>query len=390
MGTCPSGATMEAVWYTQQRGTTGPVYGAADFWDGVGIFFDTFDNDTHRNNPIILVIGNNGKLIYDHPNDGASQALGSCIHNFRNTPHPFRARITYYKRTLSVSVNNAGVPDDGFYELCTQVQNMIIPSVGFFGVSAATGGLADDHDVMSFLTFSLTETIKEDLDSKISDSEKDKFEKEYEHFQKEFEKHKEEFQKEHPPVPTPGEELFESDGQWELDMISQGQRRILEELDLFSKRLTMASEEQKRHSELLGHTNKNENMTTVKGVQAADPLNALRSGQTELFQKLQEMRLYILKVSSKAKDLYPSTEGTTGSQSSIKEIKKNIDLMKWGLQSLVNHVEPGQKLTCPVVPMTSSCVSSSSFLFVLLIQIICAISYIVYRSNRTTNTKKFF
>lgn len=35
----------QAVWYTTGQGLTGPVYGAADQWNGVGIFFDSFDND---------------------------------------------------------------------------------------------------------------------------------------------------------------------------------------------------------------------------------------------------------------------------------------------------------------------------------------------------------
>ncbi|XP_030042381.1 protein ERGIC-53 [Microcaecilia unicolor] len=339
---------------------------------------------------MILVVGNNGKLIYDHSNDGASQTLGSCIRNFRNTPHPFRARITYYKRTLKVYVNSGFSPEDDFYELCTEVKDMIIPPLGFFGVSAATGGLADDHDVLSFLTFSLSEAIKEDPDGQISDSEKGKFEKEFEHFQKEFEKQKEEFQKEHPSVPTTGEELFESESQRELDMVLQGQRRVLEALNLFLKRLMMVSEEQKRNSDLMNHTGRNESKTTVRGEKAARPLNDLHNGQPEVLQKLQEMRAYMLKVASKAKEFYPSTGTVTDSQSSIKEIKENIDKMKRGLQSLVKNMDRGQKVICPLDPMTASCVSSSSVLFVLLIEVMCAVGYIVYRNKKREGTKKFF
>lgn len=35
----------QAVWFTTSQGLDGPVYGAADQWNGVGIFFDSFDND---------------------------------------------------------------------------------------------------------------------------------------------------------------------------------------------------------------------------------------------------------------------------------------------------------------------------------------------------------
>uniref|UniRef100_A0AAV2IWV4 L-type lectin-like domain-containing protein n=1 Tax=Knipowitschia caucasica TaxID=637954 RepID=A0AAV2IWV4_KNICA len=39
------GADGLAIWFTTDQGLDGPVYGAADKWNGVGIFFDSFDND---------------------------------------------------------------------------------------------------------------------------------------------------------------------------------------------------------------------------------------------------------------------------------------------------------------------------------------------------------
>lgn len=36
---------LQAVWYTENQGLEGPVFGSADMWNGVGIFFDSFDND---------------------------------------------------------------------------------------------------------------------------------------------------------------------------------------------------------------------------------------------------------------------------------------------------------------------------------------------------------
>lgn len=35
----------QAIWYTENQGLDGPVFGSADTWNGVGIFFDSFDND---------------------------------------------------------------------------------------------------------------------------------------------------------------------------------------------------------------------------------------------------------------------------------------------------------------------------------------------------------
>lgn len=39
-------------------------------------------------------------------------------------------------------INNGFTPNKDDYEFCTKLVNMIIPTEGFFGISAATGGLA--------------------------------------------------------------------------------------------------------------------------------------------------------------------------------------------------------------------------------------------------------
>ena len=49
------------------------------------------------------------------------------------------------------------VEDD--YEMCAKLEKIPelgwIPSSGYLGVTAATGGLSDDHDVLSFSTYTL-------------------------------------------------------------------------------------------------------------------------------------------------------------------------------------------------------------------------------------------
>ncbi len=42
---CVCVCVLQALWFTAGQGLEGPVYGAADQWNGVGIFFDSFDND---------------------------------------------------------------------------------------------------------------------------------------------------------------------------------------------------------------------------------------------------------------------------------------------------------------------------------------------------------
>lgn len=52
-------------------------------------------------------------------------------------------------------INNGFTPDKEDYEFCTKVDNMVIPSEGFFGISAATGGLAGTYCcILSWLKLS--------------------------------------------------------------------------------------------------------------------------------------------------------------------------------------------------------------------------------------------
>lgn len=87
--------------------------------------------------------------------DGSTQLLAGCLRDFRNKPFPTRARVEYYQNTLTVLFHNGMTSNDLDYEMCFRAENVVLPKNGYFGLSAATGGLADDHDVIHFLTTSL-------------------------------------------------------------------------------------------------------------------------------------------------------------------------------------------------------------------------------------------
>lgn len=91
------GADGLALWFTDMKSPEGPVFGAADNWRGLGVFFDSFDNDGKGNNPYIMAMVNDGTKAYDHQSDGSNQQLGGCLRDFRNKPFPVRAKIEYYR-----------------------------------------------------------------------------------------------------------------------------------------------------------------------------------------------------------------------------------------------------------------------------------------------------
>ncbi|XP_063099406.1 protein ERGIC-53-like isoform X2 [Cavia porcellus] len=143
------------VWYTLDGNLVGSVPRRLASRDGVGIFFNSSAEDT-RNSPAIRVLASDGHSPHKQLGNGGSRVLGSCHWDFRNRPYPFRARITYWQQRLRVSLSSGFTPNDP-EDICIDVGPLLLTPGGYFGVSAATGALADNHDVLSFLTFSLSE-----------------------------------------------------------------------------------------------------------------------------------------------------------------------------------------------------------------------------------------
>lgn len=47
----------QAVWFTAKQGIDGPVFGAQDQWNGMGLIFDSFDNDAQVNIGYVYLSG---------------------------------------------------------------------------------------------------------------------------------------------------------------------------------------------------------------------------------------------------------------------------------------------------------------------------------------------
>eukprot|EP00003_Mantamonas_plastica_P011809 TRINITY_DN2173_c0_g1_i1.p1 TRINITY_DN2173_c0_g1~~TRINITY_DN2173_c0_g1_i1.p1 ORF type:complete len:432 (+),score=170.50 TRINITY_DN2173_c0_g1_i1:273-1568(+) len=121
-----------------------------DRFEGLMIAFDTFDNDNLGNNPRILAATTLPSGVkYDNAGDGKAHELGGCVSYFRNLEHPSTVKIIYQQKVLEVLVD---VPNTGEFKKCIHVDNIDLPTGYHLGVTAATGGLADNHDVISLVT----------------------------------------------------------------------------------------------------------------------------------------------------------------------------------------------------------------------------------------------
>uniref|UniRef100_H0VJ37 Lectin, mannose binding 1 n=1 Tax=Cavia porcellus TaxID=10141 RepID=H0VJ37_CAVPO len=366
--------------------------------NGDGIFFDSFDNDGKKNNPAIVIVGNNGQIHYDHQNDGASQALASCQRDFRNKPYPVRAKIIYYQKTLTVMINNGFTPDKNDYEFCAKVENMIIPTQGHFGISAATGGLADDHDVLSFLTFQLTEPGKEPPtpDKEISEKEKEKYQEEFEHYQQELDKKKEEFQKDHPDLQgQPTDEIFETVGDRELRQIFEGQNRIHLEIKQLNRQLDMILDEQRRYVSSLTEeiSKRGAGVPGQPGQITQQEVDTVVKTQHEILRQVNEVKNSMSETVRLVSGLqHPSSAGGAYETTQhFMDIKEHLHIVKRDIDNLVQRNMPSnEKSKCPELPPFPSCLSTIHFVIFVVIQTVLFIGYIMYRTQQEAAAKKFF
>lgn len=90
----------------------------------------------------------NGSVHYDHDRDGTLSQVAGCSANFRGRGHDTYALIRYSgtqnRLTLFVDVDNKNEWTD-----CFDVSGVKLPTGLYFGASAATGQLADNHDIIS-------------------------------------------------------------------------------------------------------------------------------------------------------------------------------------------------------------------------------------------------
>jgi len=143
-----------ALWYTKENGITpGPVFGGKNYFNGMGIFFDTYSNHngehTHGH-PYVSAVIHNGTQNYDHDMDGTHNEVAGCQSSFRGQNHETFVSVKYINKVLSVHLDVRG---KNKWTKCFEVKNVILPVGYHLGLSASTGQLADNHDVVMLKTY---------------------------------------------------------------------------------------------------------------------------------------------------------------------------------------------------------------------------------------------
>lgn len=403
------GADGLAIWYTTEKGDyNGDVFGASDKWNGLGVFFDSFDNDNKHNNPYISAIVNDGTKKFDHQNDAINQALAGCLRDFRNKPFPTRARIEFYNNVLTILFHSGMTNNEQEYEMCMRAENVFLPKNGYFGISAATGGLADDHDVFHFLTSSLYPPGQVDSIGQVQQTENDKISLEYQEYQNKLDKQKEEYKKEHPDEAKEDlDDWFESDNQRELRQIWQAQSQTSEVLRDLSRKLDEVIGRQER---TLGLLSAQGNQVQTGGSppppsQQGQPtqytgdsirrheVDNLMNTQNILVQSIRDLKTQLNDLNQRSEMLLSNQKqggsqgGSYDMQSLISEMRDGLNVLKLSIQSVHNRVnQPQAQMGCP----SSNCLGLTPFLIALAVQLIIILGYNIYRDAKGNQSKKFY
>jgi len=146
---------------------TGPLFGMRDDFDGIGIVFDTYDNDGMRDNPKIFVLRNDrSKSEWNHDRDFADdmikvgvngdKASASCSFDVRQkggywSTHLHRMLARYINGVLHIYIDTEKRTSDVLadYQFCLAVKldDFTTKGTHHIAATALTGQVADTHDI---------------------------------------------------------------------------------------------------------------------------------------------------------------------------------------------------------------------------------------------------
>lgn len=106
-----------------------------------------FSPPPQHQHPFISAMVNNGSLTYDHDRDGTLTQIAGCEAKFRNVEHDTHLSIQYLNNKLIVRTD---MENKNEWKLCFEANNVQLPTGYYFGASATTGDLSDNHDIITF------------------------------------------------------------------------------------------------------------------------------------------------------------------------------------------------------------------------------------------------
>ena len=150
-------------WFTDMGSyRAGNLFGIDSKFNGFAVILDTFKNTetAHVHKDISVLMGKgddaSARLNTERAGCDANFRYYEGADNFKAAESMSHLKITFKNKVLTVAVDQTG---DGKFKHCFSAQNVLPETFdirrSFYGLSATTGQLADNHDVLSFNAYEL-------------------------------------------------------------------------------------------------------------------------------------------------------------------------------------------------------------------------------------------
>ncbi|ABN66849.2 predicted protein [Scheffersomyces stipitis CBS 6054] len=146
-----------AVWFIDRKSEIGDVFGAKNFFNGLSIMIDTYKNGKRGNFPYVNLMLGDGQKKYNKGTDGYDTRLAGC-NAAKNIVNPdskeTKMRIVYVKNGyLSIDFNYNGRHEE--WVNCVTLTDVKLPPVKYLGLTAETGQLSENVDIIENRIFAL-------------------------------------------------------------------------------------------------------------------------------------------------------------------------------------------------------------------------------------------
>lgn len=145
-----------AIWFLDRKSDIGDVFGAKDYFNGLGIMIDTYKNGKRGQFPFVNIMLGDGSTHYDKLTDGADTRLAGCNAKLILNPQNgvTKARIVYIRNGyFSLDFNYDGKAEH--WTNCVTLSDVKLPVVKYLGLTAETGELTENVDIIENKIYAL-------------------------------------------------------------------------------------------------------------------------------------------------------------------------------------------------------------------------------------------
>lgn len=149
-----------AVWFVDRQLDSGPVFGAENLFNGLGVMIDTYKNsppDDNKNKfPYVSIQLGDGTTPYNKYLDGVDTEVAGChLKGVYNNRVPIsKMRLIHIRESGYLSID-FDLKGKGDWTNCVTLDNAKLPQKPYFGLSAQTGQLSHNVDVYKAKIYSL-------------------------------------------------------------------------------------------------------------------------------------------------------------------------------------------------------------------------------------------